>query len=213
MKSTVPAGSLAGCLRVVDVEASAVLHGGGGRVHLGAVRLEAEHEGHLGGADAAGRGARGLAEQAAAEPVRGAGVGARAGAALPSLTLLSCQSTEGCADLLDDDVVLGAAGARGHGGRAGVLQRQQEAGGGHGRVGDGAVALLRADAVAVVLVGEVVAARVVVGVDVARGPREPLQAVLGRPPLRRAAAHAHYRSLSLYCVWAPDLRHPDGEGG
>ena len=75
-------------------------------------------------------------------------------------------------------------------------------GGCAGRVCDGAVALLRADAVAVVLVGEVVAARVVVGVDVARGPREPLQAVLGRPPLRRAAAHAHYRSLSLFCVWA-----------
>ena len=128
--------------------------------------------------------------------------------------LLSCQSTEGCADLLDDDVVLGAAGARGHGGGAGVLQRQQEAGGRHGRVGDGAVALLRADAVAVVLVGEVVAARVVVGVDVARGPREPLQAVLGRPPLRRAAAHAHYRLLPQQGVTlAPDLRHPDGEGG
>ena len=128
--------------------------------------------------------------------------------------LLSCQSTEGCADLLDDDVVLGAAGARGHGGGAGVLQRQQEAGGRHGRVGDGAVALLRADAVAVVLVGEVVAARVVVGVDVARGPREPLQAVLGRPPLRRAAAHTHYRLLSQQGVTlAPDLRHPDGEGG
>ena len=81
--------ALARCLRVVDVEAGAVLHGGGGRVHLGAVRLEAEHEGHLGGADAAGRGARGLAEQAAAEPVRGAGVGARAGAALPSVVLQS----------------------------------------------------------------------------------------------------------------------------